>query len=307
MKKIFDLTYRLCILFSMLLVQKANSQVQLSAANTSGSYTAPVSIMLLPGFSTAAGQTFSALIVPGLNCAPLTVQPSVNRNFVMEYTAQDSNITNPDATTLTNCAMLRTVQYFDGLGRPLQTVQIRGSKNGDQDVVQPMLYDQYGRQPLQYLPYVTASSSAGAFHIEALNPQGNYNTSGQKQFYLPVSGQNYKDMATPYAASVYEASPLNRLTQQGAPGDAWQPGSRTATSGRTLISEWDVNNTDPMTTIATTRYAALWKATVTSTQAISLSRASGTGGVYEAGQLTVGIVKDENWLSGRLNSAEEFK
>ncbi|PAW93179.1 hypothetical protein CKK33_06590 [Mucilaginibacter sp. MD40] len=283
------------------------SQVQLSSANTSGTYTAPLSITLLPGFSTAAGQTFSALIIPGLNCAPLTVQPSVNRNFVMEYTARDSNITNPDATTLTNCAMLRTVQYFDGLGRPLQTVQIRGSKNGDQDVVQPMLYDQYGRQPLQYLPYVTASSAAGAFHIEALNPQGNYNTSGQKQFYLPVTGQNYKDMTTPYAASVYEASPLNRLTQQGAPGDAWQPGNRTATSGRTVISEWDVNNADPITTIATTRYAALWKATVTSTQAISLSRASGTAGVYDAGQLTVSIIKDENWLSGRLNSVEEFK
>ncbi|MES2063386.1 MAG: DUF6443 domain-containing protein [Bacteroidota bacterium] len=246
-------------------------------------------------------------IVHAQTCAPLTPLPTTSKNFIISYTSRDSNITNPQVTSLTNCAMLRTVQYFDGLGRPLQTVQIKGSADGTKDMIASVEYDQYGRQARNYLPYVAPAGNPGSYRNSALNTGGSYATSEQKTFYNQTS-QNYVTIPTPYAETKFEASPLNRVTEQGAPGDIWQPSLyRTDIQGRTIVTEYDVNNIIPITTVASTKYAALYKATTAATQVNTLTRGTGAQGYYAAGQLRVTIGKDENWLSGRLNTVEEYK
>ncbi|WP_185147098.1 DUF6443 domain-containing protein, partial [Chryseobacterium sp. CH25] len=44
-----------------------------------------------------------------------------------------------------------TVQYFDGLGRPKQVVNVKASPQG-KDVVTHIEYDPFGRQVKDYLP-----------------------------------------------------------------------------------------------------------------------------------------------------------
>jgi RHS repeat-associated protein len=240
-------------------------------------------------------------------CSPVVPQASINKNYIISYTARDSNITNPLLTTLTNCAMLRTVQYFDGLGRPLQTVQIKGSADGTKDVITPVQYDQYGRQAKNFLPYIAPTGAPGSYRANALNTGGNYATSGQKTFYNQT-GQNYVNIPTPYAATVFEASPRSRVLEQGAPGDAWQPQTaRAQTSGRTVAVEYATNNILALTDTANTKFVALYKATTAATQVITLSRAVGTPGRYDANQLSVTISKDENWMSGKGGTTEEYK
>ncbi len=106
-----------------------------------------------------------------------------------------------------------TTQYFDGLGRPIQTVHKQASPNGN-DLVQPIEYDAFGRETKKYLPYVS-SDATGSFKTDALGTTGK-----QSAFYSGNS--NIANDPFPFAETVFEASPLNRVLEQGAPGTNWQ-------------------------------------------------------------------------------------
>jgi hypothetical protein len=115
--------------------------------------------------------------------------------------------------------------YVDGLGRPEQTVIKKGSPTA-QDIVQPVTYDQFGREVKKFLPYT--SETTGNFKEDALwdrtsagDEQTRYRTGKQYGFYQTggvVASDQY-----PFAETKVELSPLNRVLKQGAPGLAWQP------------------------------------------------------------------------------------
>ncbi|MBK7289139.1 MAG: hypothetical protein IPI78_02200 [Chitinophagaceae bacterium] len=57
----------------------------------------------------------------------------------------------------------QTTQYFDGLGRPIQTVIKKGSMvTGDtaRDMVSAVVYDEFGREQYKYLPFA-ANNTGG--------------------------------------------------------------------------------------------------------------------------------------------------
>src|SRR5690606_2299147 len=118
-------------------------------------------------------------------------------------------------------------QYYDGLGRPVQTVLKQGSPQL-KDIITPVAYDGYGRESKKYLPYVDMSESNGWFKENALRDLGSagpeetqYRTGKQYAFYQgggTVALDHY-----PYAETRFEPSPLNRPLEQGSPGAAWQP------------------------------------------------------------------------------------
>jgi hypothetical protein len=82
---------------------------------------------------------------------------TATQNYVRTRVSRKAITTNAslDALTANKDSVMTTIQYIDGLGRPLQTVQQRASPSG-YDIIQPFEYDAYGREAIKYLPYPTA-------------------------------------------------------------------------------------------------------------------------------------------------------
>lgn len=301
-----------CLLVTINQAAAQQAITTLSSPNASGTYVATQRIILDNGFSALGASGFKAYIAPSaiVNCNPLSATPSLDRNYIQTLTPRQPFT---DATTLTaksTCEVMQAIQYFDGLGRPIQTVQVKANPDATKDLIQPQAYDQFGREAVKYLPYTTGSGVAGSYRTDALTPG-----SGVFSFYNPTgtgtSGSQQSNgivvIPTPSSSTVFEPSPLNRPLQQGAPGDAWQPATSRTTTGRTVVTDYQVNNNitwaaDP----ANSFQVALYTATVNSDGTRTLSRASSNTATYDAGQLTVSIVKDENWTNGRTGTTETY-
>ena len=107
----------------------------------------------------------------------------------------------------------RTVTAYDGLERVTQKVQVAASP-AKKDLITAYEYDIAGRREKEYLPYTRTSGSKD--HI-AGDPLSELRT-----FYRdPPPG--ITPTSFPYARKVFDASPLNRILQQGSPGTPWQP------------------------------------------------------------------------------------
>ena len=105
-----------------------------------------------------------------------------------------------------------SISYYDGLGKPIQSVAVGQGGTGE-DMIQTMRYDSYGRQVYDYLPY-TAPSLQGDIH---LNHHGEQPWAEQTLYHL----QKYGDQHA-YSQKVVENSPLSRVLEQAAPGSDWQ-------------------------------------------------------------------------------------
>ncbi|WP_265430062.1 DUF6443 domain-containing protein, partial [Chryseobacterium sp. YIM B08800] len=103
-----------------------------------------------------------------------------------------------------------TVQYFDGLGRPKQVVNIKASPLGN-DVVTPIIYDGFGRQTRDYLPVPQLSTSNGAIYTQA---------SGLIDFPVGDPASTYTNEKA-FAEKQLENSPLDRIQQQIQVGNDW--------------------------------------------------------------------------------------
>lgn len=122
--------------------------------------------------------------------------------------AQSSNRNYIHARTMLNeegTQYIDNIQYFDGLGRPVQTVQKGITPNGA-DLVTRQEYDAFGRDSASWLPVIVAGNN-GAFLP-------------QLAFKSKVA-TTYPGETKPYAKPVYENSPLNRVLEQYGPGERW--------------------------------------------------------------------------------------
>ncbi|MFA7471163.1 MAG: DUF6443 domain-containing protein, partial [Weeksellaceae bacterium] len=138
----------------------------------------------------------SMLLFAGLMNGQITPSASENYIYVQEPTEPVNSISSgTDA--------IRSIQYFDGLGRPKQSISVQGSPNGS-DLVVPIEYDGFGRQVLDFLP-VPISGNNGQYNP---NVNGNY-----------YSGEY--NTSVWYSEKTIENSPLNRILKHAAPGDSW--------------------------------------------------------------------------------------
>ncbi|RKS26180.1 RHS repeat-associated protein [Flavobacterium endophyticum] len=182
----------------------------------------------------------------------------------------------------------QNITYFDGLGRPIQQRAHKQSGTG-KDLVTPIVYDALGRQAKEYLPYPTTSASL-AYDGNAENAALSYYAS------LPspaVAG--FETTANPFSQKLFEASPLNRVLKQAAPGDAWAMGS-----GHEVKTDYLANGTDEVK-----QYKASAGALANGYYPATLSQQ----GNYAIGELYKTVTKDENWTpaSGNSHTAQEFK
>lgn len=269
---------------------------------TNGSYFHNTSISIEPNTDIVPGpgQTVEFFI----GCAPLNTSLSSDRNYIVttiprknNYEAGVANGSGPSGS-YTSCDVMQSIQYYDGLGRPSQTVQQKASPLGN-DIVQPIEYDGYGREVKKYLPYPLVAVTGG----------GNYRTAAiteQNSFYTSPSPGVTAIPGAAFAKAVFEPSPLNRVQEQGAPGAPWQPGTRDANGGRTVVMEYLTNNNvawDGGNPNNTSRLVKLYTATVNS----NFSRTLANSGTYADSRLYVTVTKDENWMSGRAGTTEEYK
>jgi len=271
------------------------------------------SITFTNGFTVPAGSNFRAYISASADCVPLGSLASANQNYVISNTIKRPGITltsQLDVVNLNVCELNQTIQYFDGLGRPLQTVTVKGSPLL-KDIVQPVAYDAFGREATKYLPYADAGTANGSFKTNALTAGA-----GVLAFYNPAGSSGTQQAngivrtVSPFSQTVFEPSPLNRVLEQGAPGEAWQPGaSRTATAGRTVVVGYGSNNTTATYTTATGFAVRLYTADINTTPGSEHLRALSGTGYYLANQLYLTITKDENWLPAdvKMGTTEEYK
>jgi RHS repeat-associated protein len=167
-------------------------------------------------------------------------------------------------------------EYFDGLGRGLQTVVKKGSletsSNAEADLVTPRFYNAHGKEEYKYLSF-PASTTDGLFKLNPYEQQaafmpGQYTGQGENNF---------------YARDVYETSPLNRVEKSMPPGVNWSGASRgnqlryMTNSLADDVKMWDVTNGGGVGIIGT--------------YALSTALPNGT---YAAGTLDKIIMIDEN-------------
>jgi RHS repeat-associated protein len=141
-----------------------------------------------------------------------------NPGFVQTDVIKQSGITtDAQANALGVTGKQTTRSYYDGLGRTIQTVGVQASPLQN-DLIQPVAYDNLGRQTKSYLPYAGKSTDAmGSYRNTAISTDqpAFYNQTGQ--YVIPVD-------TGAYATQVFENSPLQRLLNSGLAGAGYHYG-----------------------------------------------------------------------------------
>ncbi len=143
----------------------------------------------------------------------IAVGQTTNQNFIKKTIPVSPVTTEAALNALVSGSKVESISYIDGLGRTLQDVLIKGSPIGN-DIVQPYYYDQYGRQSIQFLPYVDPSLS-GTYRDLAYSAQPAFYTNQTKVAKTPYA----------YSESVFDGSPLNNVIENSAPDTDWKLGN----------------------------------------------------------------------------------
>jgi RHS repeat-associated protein len=223
---------------------------------------------IMLGFSAAAQQP-----------VPQPWYTTIDVNSVTSYTVGKPTAT---SSVLTGGALRDvkvTSQYVDGLGRPVQTVARQGSletaTNTGADMVSAVVYDAYGRESYQYLPFAANGNNTadGTFKMNAFQQQATFAAA-------QYPGETYY-----YSKTEFDGSPLNRVTKSMSPGNSWV-GSNRAMS----VKEYFNTDLDDV---------KIWHVTNSTTGGFGSYAAAG---IYIAGELYKTITQDE---AG--NQVAEFK
>ena len=191
------------------------------APETSVIVTATEQVILKPGFrASAATGTFNAKIGASNSIAPL-FNIAEESTFVIPVASNDQNYikTSTALTADANSPMITTVQYFDGLGRHSQTVQMGSTPEGA-DLVSFTEYDGVGREWRNWLP--------APF-------DGNFGQFIDEYSFTSDAATKYNDNK-PYTEIKYEPSPLNRIEEQFGAGTSWH------TNNKRVVTNYNTND-----------------------------------------------------------------
>jgi RHS repeat-associated protein len=156
----------------------------------------------------------------------LAQSPTNTKNYVVtkSYTAKMEALA-PNYLETDSRKVDISVMYMDGMGRPLQDIEVQASPSG-KDIVQYHEYDNMSREARQYLPfsYTSAASNNGAFLGNAggftiLNGKA-VATGEVANFYNSGVSGVVKD-TRPFSTTLFEASPTSRETSVYPVGEAF--------------------------------------------------------------------------------------
>src|SRR5579859_4797006 len=204
-------------------------------------------------------------------------------NYIRSWEAVAPDTAAADFTTTTALTHSRmTTQYFDGLGRPIQTVFRNGSypSGGSAvDLVAAQVYDAYGREQRKFLPFAASSYGGnssitdGGFKLNPFQQQQNFYSSTNGASPIYGQGETYF-----YSKTEFEPSPLDRVVGSYAAGDNWVHGGRGLTSGY-----WVNTSSD-----------SVWVWTVTNSGSPDVFDSYSATSFYPSGELYKTITADEN-------------
>ncbi|MEW7289626.1 DUF6443 domain-containing protein [Aquimarina sp. 2304DJ70-9] len=143
--------------------------------------------------------------------------PSEDQNYVMAVQAQAPFTTANALETAPEDQKIQTITYYDGLGRPIQQNAINAS-TGNKDIISHIEYDGLGRQTKQYLPF-EATGVPGSYRTVDIHQD--INAYYQNKYPDDFAGVPVEEVNA-YSETILEASPLNRVEEQAAPGRAWE-------------------------------------------------------------------------------------
>ncbi|BFP41150.1 hypothetical protein FGF1_19950 [Flavobacteriaceae bacterium GF1] len=178
------------------------------------------------------------------------------------------------------------LQKLDGTEDALGDIIAGTMYSGElKDLVTHMGYDTYGRQAREWLPYSAASGSLGSF-------RGTAETDTDSYYIGKYSGEINSVTPNPFSERAFEASPLDRVLKQAAPGYDWRMGGgHEVEFGYAANATNEVRKYKVTTTVANNTYTPSLVA----------------DGHYTAGTLYKTITYDENQAStSKLHSTEEF-
>ena len=155
------------------------------------------------------------------------VSPTAGQNYVVRRTPRVATTSVAELQQLPSAQQGATVEYYDGLGRPLQTVGASAVPSADgtsyNDLITPHAYDGLGREYRQYLPLPRAQGSGAGGYLGTALPE-------QAAYYGGQPG---------YGETVFDGSPLGRVVEQSGPGTSWALGS-----GHTVGTAYGTNAAD---------------------------------------------------------------
>ena len=209
----------------------------------------------------------------------------INENYMITNTLLTAITDTARIAILPVDSVSQTVQYFDGRGRPLQSVMTQASPNKN-DIVQPMVYDAYGREYRKYLPFV--SGTDGRFKASTIDAGGSY-ADVALNFYSNGVSDKIADDSRYFSETQFEQSPLNRPSKIYGPGADW------FTSDKAVVNSYPINQYG---TSQGQEKNIVW--TINASTGMPERLSSLNSGYYPTGALVINSTKDEQGHETRL-------
>jgi RHS repeat-associated protein len=209
----------------------------------------------------------------------------LNMNYIVSNAILKEGVTSLAVVdTLGIKSKSQTIQYMDGLGAPMQSVVTQGSPL-KKDIIQPVVYDNFGREYRKYLP-VTVNKNSGWYKPNTINSRGAYSSIAEN-FYQANPGANIAQDTVPYSETIFEPSPANRPIKEFGAGSSWT----VANKGIQYAYRLNIHST---ASSDSAEKVIAWK--IASGLPARQSAATGfiaANGYYANSQLTIKVIKDE--------------
>jgi RHS repeat-associated protein len=124
--------------------------------------------------------------------------------------------------------------YYDGLGRPLQSVGRKSHARGN-DIVGVHVYDSMGRETYQYQPF---AGPTGPLVFNGSYGTIKFNDSTQMRKFYEEAGRDEQ----PFSQTVFESSPLGRVIKSMPAGGGGVGSNKGTTYNYITNTNWSYNN-----------------------------------------------------------------
>jgi len=213
-------------------------------------------------------------------------------NYIQSTAYQVSVQTETVADNLPADDKIETITYYDGLGRPIQSIA-RQNGGQKQDIIIPIVYDEFNRQVKDYLPYARTNSTLDL--DPNLLPINGEITLLNNQYLNNYASDLDPNTPNPFSQKSLEASPLNRILEQAGPGKDWA-----LTSEHTIKFEYNLNTASDKIPL----YRVFYPTGNPEQPDLYYD------GFYAPDELYKTITKDENWTATQTHlndhTIEEF-